>query len=83
MTAPASPKRQPQPKGGTPNVDLVDSDTSSNPHMPHDRDERVGMTNGQPTEPIQQAHDDVERGLKDTTRAPEADAAYKKLKTRR
>ena len=51
--------------------------------MPHDRDERVGMTDGKPSEAIKKAHDDVERGVKDTTRAPEADAAYKKLKTGR
>ena len=79
MTEPTAPK----PPRGTPNVDLTDADDSSNPHMPHDRDERVGMTDGKPSEAIKKAHDDVERGVKDTTRAPEADAAYKKLKTGR
>jgi len=79
-----SPPATPKPPRGTPAVDLVyTTDESSTPHMPHDRDERVGMTDGKPSEAIRKAHDDVERGVKDTTRAPEADAAYKKLKTGR
>ncbi|KQW37445.1 hypothetical protein [Rhizobacter sp. Root404] len=74
---------QRKPRRSPPSVDLVDPGDSTNPHMPHDRDERVGMTDGKPSEAIKKAHDDVERGVKDTTRAPEADAAYKKLKTGR
>ncbi len=79
MTEPRTSK----PPSGTPNVDLTDDDQSSTPHMPHDRDERVGMTDNKPSETIRKAHDDVERGVKDTTRGTEADAAYKKLKTGR
>ena len=37
----------------------------------------------QANEEMRKAHDDVERGVKDTTRGTEADAAYKKLKTPR
>jgi len=50
------------------------------PHLPHERDEVVGATGGVPSEKIRQGYRDVKRGLQDTSRAPEADAAYDKLK---
>jgi hypothetical protein len=53
---------------------------SSNPSLPHDRDEKIGMTGGVADARVQQAARDLQRGLRDTTRAPEADAAYRKLK---
>ena len=48
--------------------------------LPHERDESVGMTDGNPSEPMQQAHSDLSRGLQDTDRGPEADRVYTKLK---
>ena len=48
--------------------------------LPHERDESVGMTGGVQDPVIQQAHADVERGLQDTSRSNESDAAYRKLK---
>jgi hypothetical protein len=53
---------------------------SSNPSLPHDRDEKVGMTGGVQSARAQQGARDLKRGLRDTTRAPEAEAAYRKLK---
>ena len=50
------------------------------PHMPHERDEGVGMTDGKPDPRMRQGHGDVQRGVQDTSRAPEADRAYDKLK---
>ena len=38
------------------------------------------MTGGVASEPMQQAHEDLSRGLQDTDRGPEADRTYKKLK---
>ncbi len=38
------------------------------------------MTGGVPSEVVQQGARDLKRGLEDTSRAPEADQAYKKLK---
>lgn len=48
--------------------------------LPHERDESAGMTGGVPSEVVQQGARDLKRGLEDTSRAPEADQAYKKLK---
>jgi len=53
------------------------------PKLPHERDETPGMTDGVPSERLEQAHKDVSRGLQDTSRAPEADRTYRRLKTKR
>ena len=50
------------------------------PKLPHEADESTGSTGGVPSQRVQQAQRDVQRGLKDTSLAPEADAAYRKLK---
>jgi hypothetical protein len=61
-------------------VDLSTPGASSAPGLPHDRDETVGMTGGIPSERIEQARIDVERGVADTTRAEESDKAYQRQK---
>ena len=71
----ANPKRAPEAE-----VDLTKPGPSSSPKMPNERDETSGMTGGVPSADVQQGHRDLKRGLQDTTRAPEADAAYRKLK---
>lgn len=48
--------------------------------MPHERDEKVGATDGVPSERVRQGSRDLKRGVQDTSRAPEADNAYRKLK---
>ncbi len=53
---------------------------STNPPLPHERDEKVGMTGGVQSARVQQGARDLKRGLRDTTRASEAEAAYRKLK---
>lgn len=50
------------------------------PLLPHDRDEAVGATAGVPSPEVQQAHRDLQRGLRDTDRGPVADRAYRQLK---
>ncbi len=36
------------------------------PKLPHERDESVDMTHGEPSEAIRQAYTDIEHGLQDT-----------------
>ena len=80
-----SAARQKPGQPGT--VDLTEKRTGktplaspATPHLPHERDEAVGATNAVPSEKVRQGFRDLERGLQDTSRAPEADAAYDKLK---
>lgn len=57
-----------------------DSAREENPKLPHERDQSVDMTHGQPDGQVQQAYRDVQRGLQDTDRGPPADKAYQKQK---
>lgn len=50
------------------------------PQLPHDRDEKAGSTDGVPSERVRQGARDLKRGLQDTSRSTESDAAYRKLK---
>jgi hypothetical protein len=61
-------------------IDLVAPQHSSEPPLPHERDEAVGSTGGVPSERMRQGHRDLKRGVQDTSRAPEAGRAYDKLK---
>ena len=45
---------------------------------PHERDESSASQQGAPTDVMQQAHDDVERGLVDTSRGEATDATYRR-----
>ena len=65
---------------------LADSSSplsSADPRLPHERDESVGATDGRPDKRIRQGHDDLVRGIQDTSRAPEADRTYQRLKKKR
>ena len=53
---------------------------TAQPQLPHDRDEKAGSTDGVPSERIRQGARDLKRGLQDTSRSTESDAAYRKLK---
>lgn len=73
--------------GKSTTVDLTEKISSKNPlassatpHLPHERDEVVGATGAVPSERVRQGYRDVTRGIRDTSRATEADAAYDKLK---
>lgn len=61
-------------------TDLTSPPDPQQANLPHERDESVGMTDGEPNELMKQGQADIERGLKDTSRANETDAAYRKLK---
>jgi hypothetical protein len=50
------------------------------PRLPHEHDESADSQNSEePQAVIQQAHDDVQRGLVDTDRAPGMGQVYKRL----
>lgn len=61
-------------------VNLTAPDTAADLALPHERDETVGMTGGVQSPIVQQGARDVKRGVKDTSRAVEADETYKRLK---
>ena len=66
--------------GAIAHIDLTKPGGSSSPALPHERDESVGMTDAAPNERVRQGQLDVQRGVQDTSRAPEADRAYQKQK---
>lgn len=56
-----------------------DSAVEASLALPHDRDQSVDMTNDKPNPVVKQAGEDVQRGVKDTSKSVEMDRAYKKL----
>ena len=56
------------------------TDAQASPRLPHENDGAVGSTAGVPSKRVQQGLRDLQRGLQDTSRATEADSAYRKLK---
>ena len=47
-------------------------DDATLPHLPHERDQSVAMTDGTPSAHMQQAYRDVARGLVDTDQGRQA-----------
>lgn len=80
MNIPSRPKKAPTPVPEETGIDLTSPGPSTAPELPHERDEATGMTAGVPSRRVQQGHADVKRGVQDTSRASEADTAYRKLK---
>jgi hypothetical protein len=76
------PARQPKPdkaaveRAPTPHDASVEASLS----LPHERDQSTDMTADTPDAVVQQAQRDVKHGLKDTSKAPEMNRAYSKLK---
>ena len=59
----------------------ADSSAEASLALPHERDQSTDMTS-QPASPeVVQGARDLKKGIKDTSKAPEMDKAYKKLKT--
>lgn len=54
------------------NTDASLQEQAEMPQLPHERDQSVGMTDGNPSPAMQQAYKDVQRGLVDTDAAREA-----------
>ncbi|MEO6410221.1 MAG: hypothetical protein ABIO45_15915 [Burkholderiaceae bacterium] len=61
-------------------TDLTTPPDPQKADLPHERDEAMGMTGGVQSDVVRQGHDDVERGLKDTSRSTESDRTYRQLK---
>ncbi|RZJ21974.1 MAG: hypothetical protein EOO54_11930 [Haliea sp.] len=57
-------------------ADKTDKTTTTG--APHERDQSTDMTPDKQSPAVQQAGKDVAKGLKDTSKHPEMDAAYKK-----
>ncbi|MFM9926207.1 hypothetical protein VLK31_24685 [Variovorax sp. H27-G14] len=73
-TQPSDPGKHPD-DGKT----KVAQDGEKAPRLPHERDQSSDSQqtpDGKPTEVGRKAHDDVERGVVDTDRGPEADRVY-------
>ena len=51
------------------NTDASLQEQAEMPQLPHERDQSVGMTDGNPSPVVQQAYKDVKRGLVDTDAA--------------
>ncbi len=58
---------------------MKDGAVEASLELPHDRDQAVDMTNSKPNPVVEQAGQDVKRGVKDTSKSVEMDRAYKKL----
>lgn len=90
MTTSAEPRTTPasvdttrrQTASTSPSGAVAATNTSEEQHpkLPHERDQSVDMTHGQPDAQVQQAYRDVQRGLQDTDRGPPAGRAYQKQK---
>lgn len=63
-----------------PSATAAPANESQKPALPHERDEKAGATGGTPSRRVQQGARDLAHGMSDTSGAPEADAAYRKLK---
>ena len=57
----------------------ADASVESSLSMPHERDQALDMTSDANDPQVEQAARDVKQGVKDTSKAPEMDQAYKKL----
>jgi hypothetical protein len=64
----------------TTTLEPISARESPDAALPHDRDESVGMTGGVQSALVQQAARDLKRCIRDTSRAPESDDAYRTLK---
>ena len=75
------PAKKPQPQRSRPGQHEAPKDASAEDslELPGDRDQAVDMTSGQNSPLIEQAAQDIDKGRKDTSKAPEMDRAYKKL----
>ena len=76
------PAKEPQAQRSLPGRHETPEDGSvqNTLELPNERDQAVDMTGGQNSPLIEQAAQDVGKGIKDTSKAPEMDRAYKQQK---
>lgn len=58
---------------------LHDASVEASLALPHERDQSTDMTADKPDPVMTQAQHDLSRGIKDTSKSPEMDRAYKRL----
>ena len=73
-----SPPSSPSTHGANPQPGLLPA--SDDLSLPHERDQSTDMTAKKPDPKIRQAGRDLDRGLQDTSKSPEMNRAYNKLK---
>ena len=73
-----SPPSPPSTQGTPPQPGLLPA--SDDLSLPHERDQSTDMTPETNDPVVEQASKDIQRGLKDTSKGPEMDKAYDKLK---
>lgn len=75
------PAKTPLPQRSRPGKHETPADGSveSSLTLPHERDQSLDMTGDTTNPQVEQAARDVKKGIKDTSKAPEMDQAYKKL----
>ncbi len=76
MTSPPGQRRKPRRASTT--TPSIEGEPA--PRLPHERDESSDSQQSGPRDVIQQAHDDVERGLVDTDRGPPLDETYQRTR---
>lgn len=76
------PEKTPIPQRSRPGKQTTAADGSaeSSLSLPHERDQSTDMTSDATNPEVMQAARDLQKGIKDTSNAPEMDQAYKKLK---
>lgn len=60
--------------------DAADEADEASLALPHERDQSIEMTAKKPDPKMRQAGRDLDRGLQDTSKGPEMNRAYNKLK---
>lgn len=81
-TGKGMPAKAPKPQRSLPgqHESPHDSAVKGSLELPHDRDQAVDMTSDQNSQRVKQAAKDLQKGLKDTSKAPEMNQAYKQQK---
>lgn len=77
---PSKDAREPQSSQAGRQITPQDAAVEASLELPSDRDQSADMTAAEPDPLVQQAAQDLARGLSDTSKAAETDKAYQKQK---
>lgn len=77
---PSKDAREPQSSQAGRQITPQDAAVEASLELPSDRDQSSDMTAATPDPLVQQAAEDLARGLSDTSKAAETDKAYQKQK---
>ena len=79
-TSPSTQRTTTSPDTPTNHVNLASLEAGGELALPNERDGKVGVTGGIASPTVQQAARDLKRGIQDTSKGVETDAAYAKLR---